>query len=254
MKLYKSKKDSRNWVKESEEDFAINLRDMLMANFDGLAQIDLKLQKRGLSLTKLLKKNSINTIEVLVESEYRGGYSYNITYNEKLELDDVLSFCDLIARVQTDSLRFNDFNYINAINNLLLHDLDGMYKIENKELIEKEGALKINTEELPANISKLFLDYYNPLYDIGEKKDILKKVSNYVENLKRDLPNDNNKLYDRNLKKSIDIYMDIVNTIDGIRHSNGKTITLDARQEKLLMDLATNNAYTLLVSNAIIDE
>lgn len=249
MKLLKSKKDSKNWIKKSEADFAINLRDMLMANFDELAQIDLRLQKQGLSCTKLLKKNSVNSIEVIVDPNYSRSYGRcDIIYKKDPELIDVLSFCDLIARLQPDQYAYREINYIKAINNLLLHDLNGMYIIEDKELVEKEGALKVKSAELPEDISKLFLQYYNPLKNTSEKKDILKKISNHVEDLKRSLPSDNNKLYDRNLKKSVDIYMDIVNNIDGIRHSNGKTITLDEQQEKLLMDLATNNAYTLLVS------
>lgn len=67
--MFKSKKDSKNWIKKSEDDFTINLRDILMANFDGLAQIDLRLQKQGLSCTKLLNKNSVNSIEVIVEPD-----------------------------------------------------------------------------------------------------------------------------------------------------------------------------------------
>lgn len=246
MKLFKSKKNCSNWIEKSEEQFLINLKDMLQQNEQIIVDIENKLMNNGLSINKILRKNSIETIDVMVR--YNGfTNTCSITYSNDIELLDGLSLVDLIIKLTE---YYSDrIDIIKKINLLLTHDLDGMYIVENDEIIEKEGALKIKDSTLGDNVKKLFLDYYNPLNNTEKKKEILREISNYIENYKKTIKNNDNELMNRNLKKSLDIFFDIVNNIRGIRHSGNKTIVLEEKDEKILMDLAINTAYTLLIAN-----
>ncbi len=242
MKLFKSMKDNKNWIEKSEEQFLINLKDMLKENEKIIIDIEEHLRKNGLSINKILKKNSIETIYIDVE-KYIGG---SITFYNNVELIDALSLVDLIINL-IDKDRKESI--IKKINLLLTLDLDGMYLIENGQIIEKEGLLKIKDSTLEDNVKKLFLDYYNPINSIETKKEKLREISNVIENFKKSIKKGQDDLVNRNLNKSLSIFSDIVNNIDGIRHSGNQTQILKNEDEKLLMDLAINTAYTLIIAN-----
>ncbi len=250
MKLFKSIKNPENYIRKSEESFFQNVKDMLEKNKDNLFVIEDELLKRGLSINKVLKKNSINTINLDIEfNVYGQPYYLAIILQNNVELEDMLSFCELIVKNEIIFIDNIDCKYEELINQLLVYDLEGMYIIEGGEIIEKEGATKVKQSNMKDFVKEMFIKYYNPTKTLQEKKDILKKISTEIESSKGNLPGNKGKILDRNLQKAKDSFFDIVNNIDNIRHSNTQTISLDEKEEILLMDIAVNNALVILNYN-----
>lgn len=256
MRLFKSRVNGENYIERCEETFIQNLQDLIIENNSGLVDIDYKLQLKGLSLQKLLKKNNINSVVVGYDQQTS---LFLFEFKNNVELIDILSFCDLVAKFSYETSenfytswresRFGAYGFIDynqLINNLLTHDLNGMYLIEDNQIVEQEGALKIRNEKINDSAKKLFLDYYNPICNHYTKKDTLRKISNLVEPLKTKLPKDKSQIYDKSLINSMNSFMEIVNTIDGIRHSNNRTQVLTVEHELQLMDIAINHAITLI--------
>lgn len=258
MRLFKSLLKDDNYIEECEKSFIQNFHDMIHANISGLAEVDFALQNKGLSLQKLLEKNNINSIVI----EFKGrsySYTYKFGFADNIELIDIISLCDLIAKFSYETkenfyITWRGYgnhgqDYNTLINDLFLHDLNGIYAIEKNRVIEQEGGVKVVNEKINDSGKELLLDYYNPLTSHSGKKEALSNISNIVEPLKSKLPKDKSKIYDKSLINAINSFMEIVNTIDGIRHSNNKTQSLSIEQEVELMDIAVNHAITLLKYN-----